>query len=135
VNLNCSVSGANLSWSVSNISAGLNGWNQTSGNGPLPATVLTNSNSNIASIQFSAYASTSGLLSCPGPSTSYHIQVLAVPYINPVQDIIVCSQSSFNGINFSGSANSFSWTNNNVSIGLAASGVGNIGSFNCRIKL
>lgn len=130
VNLNCSVSGAYLSWSVSNISAGLNGWNQTSGNGPLPATVLTNSNSNIASIQFSAYASTSGLLSCQGPSTSYNIQVLAVPYINPVQDIIVCSQSSFNGINFSGSANSFSWTNNNVSIGLAASGVGNIGSFN-----
>ncbi len=130
VNLNSSVAGANLSWVVSNVSAGLTGWNQMSGSGSLPATLLANSSNGTASVQFSAYASTSGLLSCPGPSVSYSIQVLAVPFVNSVPDTVVCSQSSFSGINFSGSANTFSWTNNNPSIGLAASGAGNIGSFN-----
>jgi gliding motility-associated-like protein len=130
VNLISSVVGANLSWVVSNISAGLSGWNQTNGNGPLPAAVLTNGSNNTASVQISAYASTGGLLSCPGPSNNYSIQVLAVPYINPIQDAVVCGQSSFSGVNFSGSANTFNWTNNNPSIGLAASGAGNIGSFN-----
>lgn len=130
VNLNSSVAGANLSWVVSNVSAGLTGWNQISGNGPLPAATLANSSNSTASIQFSAYASTSGLLSCPGPSASYSIQVFVLPFINPVQDVVVCNESSYSGINFSGSANSFSWTNNNPSIGLAASGAGNIGSFN-----
>ncbi|MCF8201563.1 MAG: gliding motility-associated C-terminal domain-containing protein [Crocinitomicaceae bacterium] len=130
VNLNSSVAGANMSWVVSNVSAGLTGWNQMSGSGSLPATLLANSSNSTASVQFSAYASTSGLLSCPGPSVSYSIQVLAVPFVNSVPDTVVCSQSSFSGINFSGSANTFSWTNNNPSIGLAASGAGNIGSFN-----
>ncbi len=130
VNLNSSVAGANMSWIVSNVSAGLTGWNQTSGTGPLPAATLANSSNTTASVQFSAYASTSGLLSCPGPSVSYSIQVLAVPFVNPLPDAVVCSQSSFSGINFSGSANVYSWSNSNPSIGLAASGTGNIPSFN-----
>lgn len=132
VNLNSSVAGANLSWMVSNVSAGLTGWNQMSGSGPLPAAVLTNSSNSTASVQFSAYASTSGLLSCPGPSASYSIQVLAVPFINPVPDAVVCSQNSFNGVNFSGSANAYSWTNNNTNIGLVGSGTGNISLFNAQ---
>ncbi|MEY4804193.1 MAG: hypothetical protein RL331_712 [Bacteroidota bacterium] len=130
VNLNSTVSGANFSWTLGSVSAGLSGWVQTNGTGPLPAALLTNSSNSTASVQFLAYASTSGLLSCPGPSASYSIQVFAVPFINPVQDVFACSQSSLSGLNFSGTANTFSWTNNNPSIGLAASGTGNIGLFN-----
>ena len=130
VNLNSTVSGVNFSWTLGSVSAGLSGWVQTNGTGPLPAALLTNSSNSTSSVQLTAFASTGGLLSCPGPSSSYTIQVLVVPFMNPVQDAFACSQSSLSGLNFSGTANAFSWTNNNPSIGLAASGTGNIGSFN-----
>ncbi|MDP4799229.1 MAG: PKD domain-containing protein [Crocinitomicaceae bacterium] len=130
VNLNSTVSGANFSWTLGSVSAGLSGWVQANGTGSLPAALLTNSSNSTTSVQLTAFASTGGLLSCPGPSSSYTIQVLAVPFINPVQDVFACNQSSLGNINFSGTANTISWANNNPSIGLAASGTGNIGSFN-----
>ncbi len=49
-----------------------------------------------------------------------------VPTVNPVSNQDLCNGENTTTVNFSGTANSFSWTNNNTSIGLAASGNGNI---------
>ncbi len=48
---------------------------------------------------------------------------------NPVANQTVCNNTATTAINFTGTATTFNWTNNTPSIGLAASGTGNIASF------
>lgn len=129
VSLNSNVLGVNFSWTLGNISPGISGWTQASGSGLLPAALLTNSGSNTGTIQFSAFATTSGQLSCPGPSVTYLIDVLAIPVITVPNDTVFCSQSAVSGLNLSSSGSTLSWTNSNPNIGLAANGTGNISPF------
>ncbi|MBK9484996.1 MAG: hypothetical protein IPO01_07215 [Chitinophagaceae bacterium] len=49
--------------------------------------------------------------------------------VNPVANQTVCNNTATTAINFTGTATTFNWTNNTPSIGLAASGTGNIASF------
>jgi len=51
--------------------------------------------------------------------------------VDPIEDIIACNGDYIDGISFSGSPSDvfFTWTNNTPSIGLAASGIGNINGF------
>ncbi len=49
--------------------------------------------------------------------------------VNPVANQTVCNNTATTAINFTGTATTFNWTNNTQSIGLAASGTGNIASF------
>lgn len=49
--------------------------------------------------------------------------------VNPVTNQTVCNNIATTAINFTGTATTFNWTNNTPSIGLAASGTGNIASF------
>ena len=49
--------------------------------------------------------------------------------VNPVANQTVCNNTATTAINFTGTATTFNWTNNTTSIGLAASGTGNIASF------
>ncbi|MBL0054802.1 MAG: hypothetical protein IPP31_01175 [Chitinophagaceae bacterium] len=53
------------------------------------------------------------------------------PTVNPVPNQVVCNNAPTTAINFSGSdpLATYNWTNDNPSIGLAASGTGNIPSF------
>ncbi len=63
-------------------------------------------------------------------SSSTSISIGSSPTVNPLVDQSICSGSTINAINFLGSLGSvFEWTNSNTSIGLAASGSGNISSF------
>jgi YVTN family beta-propeller protein len=55
--------------------------------------------------------------------------VNALPTVSVVSNQTASSGVSTTGINFTGTANTFSWTNNTPGIGLAASGTGNIPSF------
>ncbi len=48
---------------------------------------------------------------------------------NPVANQTVCNNVATTAINFTGTATTFNWTNNTTSIGLAASGTGNIAPF------
>jgi gliding motility-associated-like protein len=68
---------------------------------------------------------------CPGVSTSFTITVNQVPTMDPVSDQIVCGNENTTTVNFSGVSPStmYNWTNTNTSIGLAASGSGDINSF------
>ncbi|MBD2701451.1 beta-propeller fold lactonase family protein [Spirosoma sp. BT702] len=49
--------------------------------------------------------------------------------VNPISNLTLCNGTASGAITFSGSTDSYSWTNSNPSIGLPASGTGNISSF------
>ena len=52
-----------------------------------------------------------------------------LPVVNPITSQTVTSGEATKAINFTGTTPTFTWTNDNSSIGLAASGTGNIASF------
>ncbi|WP_162945069.1 hypothetical protein, partial [Flavisolibacter nicotianae] len=58
------------------------------------------------------------------------ITVNQTPVVNAVSNQVICNNNPTTAIPFSGAnATSFTWTNSNTAIGLAASGSGNIASF------
>ncbi|MBA2249782.1 MAG: hypothetical protein H0W12_06275, partial [Chitinophagaceae bacterium] len=58
------------------------------------------------------------------------LNINPTPVLSPIPDQIICNGASTLPVNFTGTnITSFSWTNDNTSIGLAANGTGNIGSF------
>ncbi len=64
---------------------------------------------------------------CDAVSNTTTITVLPTPAVNPISNIISCDNNTIATINFTGNnANVFNWTNTNPSIGLPASGSGNI---------
>ncbi|WP_205943936.1 PKD domain-containing protein [Pedobacter xixiisoli] len=72
---------------------------------------------------------------CGSVSTSTNITVNEVPILNPITDITQCNGVAIPTTNFSTSttgAATYTWTNSNTAIGLAASGVGNLPSFIAR---
>lgn len=69
--------------------------------------------------------------SCTGSSTSFDITVNPTPDVNAVSNQTLCNGSSTSAVTFGGSVSgtTYAWTNNTPSIGLAASGSGDIASF------
>lgn len=119
-----SVSGASFTWSNNNISVGV----QASGTGTLPAfTAMNATNLPVtATITVSATAN-----ACPGPVTSFHIKVNPTPALLQPGDMVVCNGIATQAIHFTGNVpgTNYKWVNNNPSIGLPASGTGDIPSF------
>jgi hypothetical protein len=74
-----------------------------------------------------------GSVNCTGPTKTFTISVNPTAQVNLPTNQVVCNGSP-TSVNFSttnsGGTTSYSWTNNATSIGLAASGNGNIPSFN-----
>jgi len=64
-------------------------------------------------------------------TTTITVSVNPIPDISPTSDQTLCHNTQTTAINFTSSVinTAFNWTNNNTSIGLAASGSGNIPSF------
>jgi gliding motility-associated-like protein len=63
---------------------------------------------------------------CPQDST-INLTIYLTPVINSIPDQTVCEGDQFLTVDFTGTANpSFTWTNNNINIGLDASGNGDI---------
>jgi hypothetical protein len=67
--------------------------------------------------------------SAGGLTGSGVITVNPNPVVNPVSDQVTYDGATTNAISFTGTATLYEWTNNNTSIGLAASGTGNIAPF------
>ena len=65
------------------------------------------------------------------PALTVNLTIGATPDVNTVANQIVCNNSATTAVTFSGSISgtTYNWTNNTPSIGLAASGTGNIASF------
>jgi hypothetical protein len=70
-------------------------------------------------------------ITCTGTAQTFTITVNPTPTVNPVANQVLCNGSNTAAVNFTGSVfgTIYNWTNNNISIGLAASGAGNIASF------
>lgn len=66
--------------------------------------------------------------SCTGASQNFDITVIPAPTVNNPGNTLACAGAPVSII-FSGTGNTYSWTNDNPAIGLGSSGTGNI-SFN-----
>lgn len=122
------VTGTVYSWTNSNPSIGLG----ATGTGNIPAFTATNNgiNATTGTIVVTPRFTNAGV-TCTGPTTTFTITVLPTPTVNPVSNQTVCTGHLTTAINFTGNVpgTSYIWTNNTPSIGLAASGTGNIPAF------
>jgi hypothetical protein len=116
--------GATYTWTNSNTAIGL----ASSGSGNVPSfTAINNGTASISSnITVTPYFN-----GCSGPSVTYTITVNPLPKVNVPVDYTLCAGTSVDITSFSSSSagTTFTWTNSNTSIGLAASGSGNLPAF------
>jgi len=123
---NFSGTGTSYTWTNSNSAIGL----VSNGTGNIAPFVATNSgitpitgNLNVTSVFFG------GGISCNGSTTSFSITVNPTPVVTAPSNLTLCNGATSNVINLVGTGTSYNWTNSNPSIGLAASGSGDIPSF------
>ena len=64
-----------------------------------------------------------------GSSQTFTITVNPSPTVTAPGDQVVCNGASTAAVSFSGTGTSYTWVNDTTSIGLAASGTGDIASF------
>ncbi|TCJ17737.1 T9SS type A sorting domain-containing protein [Flaviaesturariibacter flavus] len=116
--------GVTYNWTNSNNAIGL----AASGSGNIASFTAANGGTTniVATITVTP---TSG--ACTGTPVTFTITVKPAPTVNAVSSQTVCAGSGTAAVNFSGPLNgtSYSWTNSNTSIGLAASGSGTINAF------
>jgi PKD repeat protein len=74
-----------------------------------------------------------GVVNCPGPAKTFTITVNPTAQVNQPSSQVVCNNTGTAAINFTTAntigATTYSWSNSDPSIGLGASGTGNIASF------
>lgn len=116
--------GASFTWTNSNTSIGL----AASGTGNVPNFTAVNTGTSPLSSTITIIPTLNG---CSGPAITYTITVNPTPVINGISSQVVCSGTAVAPGNFSGNISgiTYSWTNSNTSIGLAASGTGNVPGF------
>ncbi|MGB2173381.1 MAG: PKD-like domain-containing protein [Flavobacteriaceae bacterium] len=117
-------------WTNDNLSTGLN---ISSGTGDVPTFIATNTGTDplVSTVTVTPSFDNAGVI-CSGPSKTYTVTVNPVAQVNPPASQVVCNGDSTN-VSFT-TANTvglttYSWTNSDTSIGLAASGTGNIPTF------
>ena len=117
-------------WSNDNPSIGLT----ASGSGDIASFTATNSGTSpvVATIVVTPTFSNGGV-NCNGPAKSFTITVNPTGQVNQPASQVVCNGAATTAVNFTttntGGATTYAWTNDTPSIGLAASGNGNITSF------
>src|SRR5450756_1097757 len=117
-------------WTNSDISIGL----AASGSGNIPSFIATNTGTApvVATIIVTPHF-TNGGKTCDGPTKTFTITVNPSAEVNQPPGEVVCNGDNTTTVTFAtvstGGATTYTWTNNDVSIGLAASGTGNIPSF------
>ena len=117
------VAGTSFSWTRDN-TANLTGI-PANGTGSTITGTLVNTTTSPQTTTFTITATAGSCLS----STSVTVIVNPTPIVNDPADQTVCNGGNVNGITFTGTATAYNWVNDNTSIGLAASGTGNIASF------
>jgi gliding motility-associated-like protein len=130
VNITSPTNGAVITWSATTIPASITGLNPTTGNATIPTLTLTNNSSVPQIIQILASATTPGNVACPGGGTPYTITVNPTPAVTAPANQVVCHNTNTSAVSFSGTGTSYTWTNNQTAVGLAASGTGSIVAFN-----
>ena len=123
---NGSVNGTIFSWTNTATSIGL----PASGSGNI-ASFIANSNGNSTSV--ATITVTPNALGCPGSPKSFTITVNPIPDLVQPPNQSLCNGTVTNLITFAGTLNNiatYTWANSNPSIGLAATGTGDIPAFN-----
>lgn len=120
-----SPSGISYTWTNSNTAIGL----EAGGTGNVPAFIATNTSTSDISGTITVTPTLNG---CAGPASVYTITVKPLPVIIAPGNITACSgtiipESIFNSLQ--GGPTTYTWTNSNTAIGLAASGNGNLPAF------
>ncbi|RYY40208.1 MAG: hypothetical protein EOO08_07700 [Chitinophagaceae bacterium] len=121
--------GLTFTWTATNPAIGI----PASGNGTIPSFTVTNSGA--TAISSYVYVEASGGTGCDlARNMIFRITVNPTPAINTVSDQSLCAGTNTAAVNFVSSVaqTTVSWTNNNTSIGLNATGTGNIASFVAR---
>jgi len=116
------VSGASFNWTNDNPAIGL----AAGGLGDIPSFTATNNTGVPISALIKVTPSANG---CDGIPKTFHITVEPSPVANIPVDQVICNGVSTAIINFSGTFDHITWTNDHPEIGLAASGSGNIAAF------
>ena len=116
--------GATFDWINDNTSIGL----AASGTGDIASFSATNLTAAIITANITVTPTANG---CIGTPSTYSITVNPTPTVVVPIDIIVCDAASVSTTNFTSPTTgaTFDWTNDNVNIGLAASGTGDITTF------
>jgi hypothetical protein len=124
--LSGAVGGTTFSWTRDNL-VNLTGI-AASGSGNISGT-LTNTTNAAQTTTFTITPTANG---CVGTAITATVTVNPTPIVNPVPNQTVCNGAPTAPVTFSGpvAGTTFNWINNTPSIGLAASGSGNIASFN-----
>ncbi|MBK8968297.1 MAG: hypothetical protein IPM36_16850 [Lewinellaceae bacterium] len=126
VNFTTTTPGTTYTWTNSNTAIGL----AAGGSGNISFTAATVLAQTVATIVVTP-SYINGGVSCPGTPRTFTITVNPLPTVDPVGSQTMCSGTATTAVTFTGSlpGTVFQWTNDNPSIGLAASGSGNIASF------
>ena len=127
VNLTANPSIATFNWTAT-ATAGISGFTP-SGTNTIPVQTISTSGTTVGTV---TYAITPKIGSCVGTIVNYVVTVNPAAQVNQPNSISYCNTTVTSPINFSTtnpSGTTFSWTNSNTSIGLAASGNGNLPSF------
>ncbi len=133
ISLTASVA-SSFTWIVGTITGGITGAiSGSEGSGSTIDQVLTNSGNTTAGTVEYVVTPTSDAGNCVGSSSTITVTVNPEGQVNQPGNQVVCSGSSITSVNFTtnntGGTTTYSWTNNQTSIGLAPSGTGNISSF------
>jgi hypothetical protein len=119
--------GTSFTWTNSNTAIGI----AASGSGNISS--FTAVNNGATPIVATVVVTPANSSSCVGTSTSFTITVNPAAQVNPVPTQVITNGQSTNAINFTttntGGTTTYQWSNNNTSIGLAASGTGSIPAF------
>ncbi len=117
---------SSFTWTIGAIAGDITGAN--AGAGPGINDILTNPGNSAGTVQY-IVTPTSTTGSCPGAAYTITVTVNPSPTVATILNQAVCNGSNTTPVNFSGTGTTYNWTNDNTSIGLAASGTGNINSF------
>jgi gliding motility-associated-like protein len=115
-------SATTYSWVNDNTATGLAG----NGTGNIPSFIATNTTSTAITSTITV-TPISG--ACSGNPVTFSITVSPAPIVTAPVNQNVCAGQQTTSINFSGTATTYSWTNDNTSTGLTASGSGSIPAF------
>lgn len=123
-NFTSTPAGGTFTWTNSNTSVGL----AASGTGDVPSFTAINNGSFPTYTTITVTATVSNCVSLPTP---YNITIHPIPAVSVPANITVCNNGVVPASTFTSvtPGATFTWTNSNTSIGLAASGSGDIASF------
>jgi gliding motility-associated-like protein len=129
ISVESSVSSATITWTQVS-PASISGAANDGGNPGTIDDVLVNDGSN-SSIDTVFYTISISNVVCPDPNVTVSVAVQPQITMNDVQNILVCPGQSINPDDFvtTLAGGTFSWTNNNTSIGIPASGTGQIATW------